>query len=245
MRDLGGTTAQAILGAAMALAATACTSLDPAPGTEGMKQLDVATQRPHTRFAQMSFGRDVVFALCVEPACPKVTPKTLAPEELAMAGSAQMPESTRAAIINPRRHRTQAPATLGAAEARDSAGRPKPVARPGAARVVIHFSPGSAELSPEARKAVAASLAGMNSARRIVIAGRGDAGGLPAADDPLMLRRAMAVRSHVLDTAPRSASAVSIDASGSCCFGNEATDVGQRPLSNRLEIVFTSHEAAN
>lgn len=72
--------------------------------------------------------------------------------------------------------------------------------------------------------------------KKILIAGYGDSIDLAKADDRLMLRRAMAVKIFVLDTAPRLADSVVIDASRGCSLGAGA----RQPKAGEVEIVFTS-----
>src|SRR5439155_626821 len=57
-----------------------CSSCSVFHGTEATtaNRPEATASTQHTRLAQLAYGRDATFAVCVEPACPKVTPKTLA-----------------------------------------------------------------------------------------------------------------------------------------------------------------------
>src|SRR5438067_1227179 len=65
------------IAAGIALLVASCSLLPQRQPEHG--QAARATQTvPVRHIAQMDFGRDASFAVCTEPACPAITPKTLA-----------------------------------------------------------------------------------------------------------------------------------------------------------------------
>ena len=229
--------AVAPLAGLLLLLCAACASTEPGSDQPGAQSVAAPLR---ARYAQVSFGKDARFALCVEPACPKVTPKTLAAEQAADAVRAVDASSTAGAnemLLRARAAASRAASIAGLQRRGEVRARD---------RVVIHFPKGSADMTAEAKRVVAQVLPRTNPPRKIVIAGLGDAAGRPKANDPLMLRRAMAVRSYVVDAAPRLAGSVSIDANGTCCVGTGSGAIKKAgsPEAAEVEIVFTSLGAA-
>ena len=220
---------------ALLFACSACTSMDSDAVVGANDKASGAPQRSIARYAQMSFGRDASFALCIEPACPKVTPKTIKVMPTSELTSTPVtPGSGAPSLLRTTRPRAVLSEPFGS-----NAAAVVP------SRVVIHFSPGSADMTAEAKRAIAQALPRSKPPKRVVIAGFGDEKDRPKANDPLMLRRAMAVRSYLVKATPRLAAAVSIDALGSCCFGaDQRSNNGKgQQKSGEIEIVFTSFGA--
>ena len=218
------------------LANTSCATRHPDGAATSAPRSE--TQVPGVqRLVQFSFGTQAAFGVCVEPACPAVTPKTLA-----MAGAAPMQAVA---------HRV----TSTADEARESglptemapvpspAPAPSPAVRPvdkAVFNIVVVFPFASALLTAPARTALSASIRHARQSDRIVISGRTDAVGNDQVNESLALARALSVRNFLRNQAPDLAAVISIDARGRCCFvaPNETED--GRSKNRRVEIAFFS-----
>lgn len=194
-----------------------------------------AAQTPlRQRLAQFSFGRDAAFGICVEPACPQVTRKTLAsalptPQPVALLEPAARPASTVA---------LQVEATRPAAAAPQPTEAEKPVPADATRHLVLTFAFASAELSPSATAALDASIGDAKKADRIVISGRTDAIGDLEVNQALAMARALAVRDRIRTVAPDITATISIDAKGRCCFVASNSDEDGRARNRRVEVVF-------
>lgn len=188
------------------------------------------------RLVQFSFGTQAAFGVCVEPACPAVTPKTLA-----MAGAAPMQAVA---------HRVAATADATRESGLQTEMAPVPSPSPSAPVqsvdsaiiniVVVVFPFASAQLTAPARAALSASIRQARQSERIVISGRTDAVGNDQVNESLALARAMSVRNYLRDQASDLGAVISIDARGRCCFvaPNETED--GRSRNRRVEIAFFS-----
>lgn len=184
------------------------------------------------RVAQFSFGRDASFGVCAEPACPHVTPKTLASAAPAPQ-AASLPEVRPAPVVVPvRLVEPASPAASQPAPSKVSQATDR------TRHLVVGFAFGSAELSAAARVALDASLNDARQSDRIVISGRTDAVGDVKPNQALAMARAMAVRDHLRTLAPDLGATISIDAQGRCCFVASNADEGGRARNRRVEIVF-------
>ena len=185
--------------------------------------------------AQLDFGRRAAFATCLPPACPSVTPKTLARE---------VPPTL------PAPHLIELGASLDHGEAvvasdTSSSNQPAPVvapkperdAEPMTKQVIVHFAFGSAALSPAARAAIDEAASAQFSARRIAISGRTDSVGPAEINQSLALDRANAVRDHLRARYPHLAPAVTLEAKGVCCFAAPNDTAKGRALNRRVEVV--------
>jgi outer membrane protein OmpA-like peptidoglycan-associated protein len=199
---------------------------------------DGATHAAHVplrqRLAQFSFGRDAAFGVCAEPACPQVTPKTLATalptaQPVALREPIALPTSTIALPVE---------ATRTAAAAPQPTEAEKPVPADARRHLVLTFAFASAELSPSARAALDASMGDAKKADRIVISGRTDAIGDLEVNQALAMARALAVRDRIRTVAPDARATISIDAKGRCCFVASNSDEDGRARTRRVEIVF-------
>ena len=187
------------------------------------------------RLVQFSFGTQAAFGICVEPACPAVTPKTLS-----MAGAAPMQAVA---------HRVAATADATRESGLQTDIAPVPSPAPSAVvhpvdkavfNIVVVFPFASAQLAAPARTALSASIRHARQSERIVISGRTDAVGNDQVNESLALARALSVRNYLRDQAPDLAAVISIDARGRCCFvaPNETKD--GRSRNRRVEIAFFS-----
>jgi len=218
------------------LANTSCATRHPDGAATSAPRSE--TQVPGAqRLVQFSFGTQAAFGVCVEPACPAVTPKTLA-----MAGAAPMQ-----AVAH--RVAATADATRESGLQTDIAPVPSPAPAPSARmqsvdtairNVVVVFPFASAQLTVPARTALSASIRHARQSERIVISGRTDAVGNDEVNESIALARALSVRNYLRDQAPDLAAVISIDARGRCCFvaPNETED--GRSRNRRVEIAFFS-----
>ncbi|MDP1692108.1 MAG: OmpA family protein [Burkholderiaceae bacterium] len=187
------------------------------------------------RLVQFSFGTQAEFGICVEPACPAVTPKTLS-----MAGTAPMQVVGHRVV--PSGDIPPQPGTVKEVAPMPSlppAAPPVPV-DVAMRNVVVVFPFASAQLTVPARAALSASIRHARQSERIVISGRTDAVGNDQVNESLALARAMSVRNYLRDQVPALTAAISIDARGRCCFvaPNETED--GRSRNRRVEIAFFS-----
>jgi len=183
------------------------TPTDPTAGTQA---------EPPARIAQLDFGRQAVFTLCVPPACPTRTPKTL---------STEMPRQPINIVA--------APLTVPDQVAT------KPDAKTVTTRAVtVQFAFASARLSPAARARLDDATADVTGAHRVTITGRTDNKGPLAVNDDLALARAHAVRDHLLKAHPALASALTVQAQGACCFIAPNDTRANRAQNRRVEVVF-------
>lgn len=239
IRRLAGLAVTGSFTGCLVLTCSSCTSLQPAGQlADGLPQ---GVQPPaKQRLVQFRFGREAAFGVCAEPACPKVTPKTLA---------------VGAALTVPVVLRESQPQTLPAIPVSDAPPPPSlPQRRDAAAssapedlpthRVVVNFPFASAALTSATRATLTASIGHARSSEKIIISGRTDVVGGIATNEALALSRALAVRNYLRDVAPDLAATIAIDAKGRCCFVASNADEGGRSKNRRVEIVFTSRGGA-
>jgi outer membrane protein OmpA-like peptidoglycan-associated protein len=215
------------------LANTSCATRHPDGAATSAPRSE--TQVPGVqRLVQFSFGTQAAFGVCVEPACPAVTPKTLA-----MAGAAPMQAVAHrvAATADATRESGLQTETRPCHRLRLRLGAPVDTA---VLNIVVVFPFASAQLTAPARTALSASIRHARQSERIVISGRTDAVGNDEVNESLALARALSVRNYLRDQAPDLAAVISIDARGRCCFvaPNETED--GRSRNRRVEIAFFS-----
>jgi outer membrane protein OmpA-like peptidoglycan-associated protein len=186
------------------------------------------------KIVQIGFGRDAVFASCVEPACPEITRKTLT----VLQDSVTAPIATRALGEEYETARPQAFATTSAQEERLFA----PVAGAQRLAFVIQFPFGGATLAAADKAALDELIPLASKAERITIAGRTDNGGSESANHAVALARANAVRDYLGAKLSVPDEALIIDAQGSCCYvASNDTPEGRRQ-NRRVEIVLSVPE---
>ena len=187
------------------------TPTDPTAGTHA---------EPPARIAQLDFGRQAVFTLCVPPACPTRTAKTLATE------TPRRPINTAAALV-PNEFIVPDPVAT------------KPDARTVSTRaVIVQFAFGSARLNPAARAQLDDTTADVTGAHSVTITGRTDNKGPLALNEELALARAHAVRDHLLKANPALTSALTVQAQGACCFIAPNDTRASRAQNRRVEVIF-------
>lgn len=195
---------------------------------------------PTGRIAQVEFGRHAAFAQCVAPACLDVTPKTLAIET--------SPAPATSPPINPVLSLAAGEAIVASGlppsppAAPDVASNSAPNSAPTAARstrqVIVHFGFGDASLSANARTLIDQVAGQLPSARRIAISGRTDSVGSQQSNQALAVARANAVRDHLRTRYPHLAPAVTLEATGACCFAASNETPQGRALNRRVEVAI-------
>jgi outer membrane protein OmpA-like peptidoglycan-associated protein len=233
VRLVGGLSA-----AALSTAFAASCSVPPRAPSAAKASSAPTVSAPVTagRIVQMEFGRRASFAQCVSPACPAVTPKTLATEPPAgpSTPSSSNPGSSLAAgevFVT-----TASPP----APAAPAAGAPISDSAPtqSTRQVVVHFGFGDASLATAARAQIDEVARSLPSASRIAIIGRTDSVGSPQNNQTLAVARANAVRDHLRTRYPHLAPAVTLEAQGACCYAASNETPQGRALNRRVEIVF-------
>lgn len=188
------------------------------------------------QIAQIEFGRQAGFARCLPPACPAVTPKTLA-LDVPPARSEPLPIDTAASLTEGEAlvPATEAVVPTAPTMAKANAAQPdEPLTR----QVVVHFAFGDATLSPAARAQIDEVAKPLTSARRIAISGRTDSLGPLQSNQLLATARANAVRDHLRARYPRLAPAATLEAQGACCYAASNETPEGRALNRRVEVVF-------
>lgn len=219
------------IAASIVLFVTSCSLLSKRQG-EGGEASHAGQRAPVQRIAQMEFGRDAVFAVCTESACPTVTRKSLAIAPDAVASIAPKP------MVNSAASSTDVPQPVADRAATATAAIPVAERH----EVVVHFMSGGAALTPAGKAALTQSLAYARKANRIVISGRTDSIGADNPNQSLALARAFAVRDYLRRREPTLPALMVIEAKGRCCFiASNDTPQGRRQ-NRRVEIVFSVPE---
>jgi outer membrane protein OmpA-like peptidoglycan-associated protein len=192
------------------------------------------------RLAQLHFGRQAIFGLCIPPACPTITSKTLAPlpplapqteTQRTTAGSAL---DAGVEIVPPtRRIPAEAPSAFNR------------FAEPATRTVTVHFRFGEASLGAAEKARLDGAMAAMPDATRIVISGRTDNRGSARANTSLAQARARAVRDYLLSHRPDLAPALKLDAHGACCYLAPNETARGRAFNRRADVMFSREEAAS
>ncbi|MBY0364931.1 MAG: OmpA family protein, partial [Burkholderiaceae bacterium] len=175
------------------------------------------------------------FGVCIEPACPRATPKTLAgaaPAAIPAAAPAQILPAPTARPVS----MIEQPPPI--APMKKTVKTPQPQEPEQIRQLVVGFGFGSAELSAAARATLDSSVQDARRADRIVISGRTDVVGDVKVNQALATSRALAVRDHLRTVAPDLAATISIDAQGRCCFVASNADETGRARNRRVEVVF-------
>jgi outer membrane protein OmpA-like peptidoglycan-associated protein len=230
IRWVGGMVALAVSSAL----ASSCSLLTHAPFAATLPDARSANA-PAGRITQIQFGRQAAFAQCVPPACPAVTPKTLALEAQATPESSRPIDvaaslAEREALVLGGTAAPTAPAAIRATAARPE----EPLTR----QVVVHFAFGDATLTPAARALIDELANPLASARRIAITGRTDGVGPQQSNQLLAMARANAVRDHLRARYPHLAPVVTLEAQGTCCYAASNDTPQGRALNRRVEVVF-------
>lgn len=188
-----------------------------APGASRETGASSRQPQPPVRLVQLNFGTDARFGLCVDPACPSRTPKTIAKVA---------PEPIR-------------PVVLEAEPESKPADTPAPAAADRRETISVEFPFGGSALTSDARARLAAALGLAKSASKIVIRGRTDSIGLEAANDRIALARAVAARNFIRQNLPSAANTIVIESKGSCCYVADNDSPASRARNRRIELEFT------
>jgi outer membrane protein OmpA-like peptidoglycan-associated protein len=194
--------------------------------------------------AQLDHGREARFSTCAPPACPIVTPKTLAvdpPRAAAVelgADSSPGPDAVIARSLSPGGTLVIAGPQAPPPPSQRTAIRPDDAGEPLVSEIVVSFPFGSAMLTGAARAAIDAAAAG-DGIRHIDIRGRTDNVGPAAANDLLARQRASAVAQYLRARHPHLAGAeVNVDGRGVCCYATENDTPEGRARNRRVDIAF-------
>jgi len=182
--------------------------------------------------SQLGFGRDATFGVCLEPACPKRTPKTLAGEtirQVSLPSAEPSPTTAQPSFTD---------AVSATSENETKAESSQLTSKRHSEKINIRFVFGNAILSPEARIAIDKSLPLARKATRIVIQGRTDDTGPQTGNDKLALARAIATRNYIRSQIPDIDNVIEISAKGRCCFIAENSTIEGRAANRRVEVVF-------
>lgn len=178
--------------ASLLLTCSSCAHLRGEP--QAPAEHDNASAPSQQRIAQFSFGRDASFGVCIEPACPRATPKTLAgaaPAAIPAAAPAQILPAPTARPVS----MIEQPPPI--APMKKTVKTPQPQEPEQIRQLVVGFGFGSAELSAAARATLDSSVQDARRADRIVISGRTDVVGDVKVNQALATSRALAVRDHL------------------------------------------------
>lgn len=154
------------------------------------------------------------FALCLQPACPGVSPKTLA-------------------LLSSEATQTSQIATTATAQEQQGGAREDQTET-----AIVHFDIGSARLDRRARDTLAQFAAIARRADRIVISGRTDSTGGSTLNGVLAHARALAVVRYLREARVAALDRVEIDARGRCCYAAHNDEEAGRQFNRRAEVSF-------
>jgi outer membrane protein OmpA-like peptidoglycan-associated protein len=236
----------------LAVMAVGAASSCSAPRTGAIPSRPEAAQQPATSaraaaglsIAQLDHGRQARFVTCAPPACPVVTPKTLAVDPPRAAAAEARADSTAgshaviAQSLSPGETLVIAGPQAPLPPAQRNAIRPQDTGEPLVSDVVVSFPFGSAVLTAASRALIDAAATG-DGIRRIDIRGRTDNVGPAAANDRLARQRAAAVAQYLRARHPHLADAeLNVDGRGVCCYATENDTPEGRARNRRVEIAF-------
>lgn len=163
---------------------------------------------------QVGTGERAHFARCVQPACPHVTPKTVA----VIAPAVQEPGAR----------------PITAATAADSV---RPSGSP-VETAIVHFATGSAGLDRHAKATLSQFVELARESRRIVVSGRTDNTGGDEVNRRLAHARAQAVATYLRRKGGTTQNHIEFDAQGRCCYAAANEAEAGRQLNRRAEVSF-------
>ena len=187
---------------------------------------------PH-KLVQLGFGRDAVFAACIEPVCPAVTPKTLATaRQTEPVGAAAGAEVARNRDVAIQAREITSPTALTSSRV------PLRLREKQTPTLVLRFPVGGVEFSRFDNAALEKLVPLASKADRIVIAGRTDSVGSDTANQAVAVARANAVRDYLRSKLALPDETFMIDARGSCCYIASNDTPEGRKQNRRVEIVL-------
>lgn len=208
-------------------------SCSPLQGVQRVTPAVAQVVQSAARLAQMNFGRQSEFSLCTPPACPTLTPKTLAPPLPRAASPDSRPPAAVSSFdpgeeIIPRTPRTTMEVTAISSLILDS----------GTKTVTVHFRFGDASLSAADKAVLDSAVTATHDAKYIVISGRTDSIGPPGLNELLATTRARTVHHYLRAAHPNLAPVLKLEAQGACCYvASNETERG-RSLNRRVDVLF-------
>ncbi|MGK5060362.1 OmpA family protein [Janthinobacterium sp. LB2P49] len=176
---------------------------------------------------QLHYGRQARYGLCIDPACPTRTPKTLARRD---AHREDVPQTT---ITAARTERTLAGTPVGAGAANEND-------LSDVTELAVYFAPGSSRLDRTAQHVLQQFLTLVQPASHVRIAGRTDNTGTPARNDAIAHQRAARVERYLRRHLHVPAVQLEVGSSGACCYSAaNATETG-RQNNRRVELSLTA-----
>ncbi|WP_254786457.1 MULTISPECIES: OmpA family protein [unclassified Janthinobacterium] len=183
-----------------------------------------ATHAAHLQhITQLYYGRHARYGLCIDPACPTRTPKTLARRD---AHIEEVPHTMVAAASTQR-----TPVGTDPANENDLSD---------VTELTVYFAPGSSRLDRTAQHVLQQFLTLVQPASHIRIAGRTDNTGTPALNDAIAHQRAARVERYLRRHLHVPAVQLEVESSGACCYAAaNATETG-RQNNRRVELSLTA-----
>jgi len=209
--------------ASACLLLAACESLYTQPQPAILPSRAAAFGSHMQHIAQLHYGTQAHYGLCIAPACPARTPKTLARQAARLGDLIQTTTPADSAAQTS----AAAPVETGAA---DETGLSD------ASQLTVHFAPGSSRLDSAARHALQQFLTLVRPGIRMHIAGRTDNTGTPASNDAIAHLRAARVERYLRRHLHVPAVQFEVESSGACCYAAaNATEAG-RQANRRVEL---------
>ena len=209
--------------AAACLLMASCENVHTQPQPAGLPSR-TATPGSHLQhITQLNYGRHARYGLCIDPACPTRTPKTLARRD---AHIEEVPHTMIAAASTQR-----TPVGTGAANENELTD---------VTELAVYFAPGSSRLDRTAQHVLQQFLTLVQPASHIRIAGRTDNTGTPALNDAIAHQRAARVERYLRRHLHVPAVQLEVGSSGACCYAAaNATETG-RQNNRRVELSLTA-----
>jgi len=178
---------------------------------------------PHMQhIAQLHYGTQALYGLCIAPACPARTPKTLARQEARLGVLAQTTIAADAAQTSAAAPvETDAESDTGLSDATE---------------LSVYFAPGSSRLDSAARHALQRFLTLVKPGSRMHIAGRTDNTGTPALNDAIAHQRAATVERYLRRHLHVTAVQFDVESGGACCYATANATEGGRQNNRRVEL---------
>jgi outer membrane protein OmpA-like peptidoglycan-associated protein len=202
------------------LLTTACSTLLRGATTGSVTTESERQPSAIQRIAQLYYGRDATYAVCIEPACPTVTPKTVATRALP------------AQVIPPTRSE---PVTETLDDGEEEIDTPEPLKE----QITLRFKTGTAALDRDAKRMLDEMMPVARRATKITISGRTDNVGPSKVNEAIALSRALQVREYIRAQMREVNNVIEIDARGSCCFITKNDTAAGRQQNRRVEVLFT------
>lgn len=212
----------------------ACLMLASCESLHTQPQLAVLPSRatapgPHhmQHIAQLHYGTHALYGLCIAPACPARTPKTLARQEARLGALAQTTIAADNAV--------QAPAA-----APMETGTESDTGLSNATELSVYFAPGSSRLDSAAQHALQQFLTLVEPGSRMHIAGRTDNTGTPALNDAIAHQRAATVERYLRRHLHVTAVQLEVESSGTCCYAAGNATEAERQNNRRVELSLSA-----